>query len=389
MARTHTSERRASAPPLAPALGARHPRSEIVRQFTPNWFAMTMGTGIVYLVLQQLPFAFAGQHLLAQTLWCLDSLLFAAFTALFLARLTRFPETINPMLNHPVQSMFLGTIPMGLIPIINGMSIFGPALFGSHALPLALTMWYLDAALAMVVACLVPLRMFTSQQHSAEQITAIWLLPIVAPEVTASSAAVLAPHLVQAQAQILVGAGYVLWAISVPLAFSILTIVFFRLALHKLPHRDMAASSWLTLGPIGTGALGLLLLGQAAPAAFANTQLAHVADVARDFGLIAGLLLWGAGVWWLALAVILTIHYHRLGMSFNLGWWGFTFPIGVYTAATLTLYRLTALPVFAALGTLFACMLFGFWLLVVSRTLPGMFTGRLFKAPCLATLRAA
>ena len=49
-----------------------------------------------------------------------------------------------------------------------------------------------------------------------------------------------------------------------------------------------------------TGALGLLLLGQAAPAAFANTQLAHVADVARDFGLIrlqsSGMTVAGPGV---------------------------------------------------------------------------------------------
>lgn len=362
----------------------RHASREIVRQFTPNWFAMTMGTGIVYLVLQLLPFQFAGQHRLAEGLWIVDSLLFAMFALLFVARLVCHPETIKPMLHHPVQSMFLGTIPMGLIPIVNGMSLFGPAWFGTHALAIALTMWYLDAALAMLVACLIPIYMFTSQQHSAEQITAIWLLPIVAPEVTASSAAVLAPHLDPVQAQILVGAGYVLWAVSVPLAFSILTLVFFRLALHKLPHRDMAASSWLTLGPIGTGALGMLLLGQAAPAAFAGTNLIHVAETARDLGLIVGLPLWGAGIWWLILASILTIRYHLEGMPFNLGWWGFTFPIGVYTAATLNLYRLTEISFFAVFGTVLACMLFCFWTIVAIRTLQGMWTRELFHAPCLA-----
>ena len=46
--------------------------SEIVRQFTPNWFAMTMGTGIVFLVLLALPFQFPGQHQIAQALWCFD-----------------------------------------------------------------------------------------------------------------------------------------------------------------------------------------------------------------------------------------------------------------------------------------------------------------------------
>jgi C4-dicarboxylate transporter/malic acid transport protein len=377
-----TAATKSSASRFAP-FGRVSRHREIVRQFTPNWFAMTMGTGIVFLILLALPFQLRGQHELATALWVFDCALFAAFSALFVARLIRFPETVRPMLDHPVQSMFLGCIPMGMIPIVNGLSVFGVELFGPGALSAAHALWWVDAALAVSIACMVPYRMFTSQQHSAEQITAVWLLPIVGPEVTASSAGVLAPHLPHDAAQLLVGMGYVLWAISVPLAFSILTIVFFRLALHKLPHRDMAASSWLTLGPIGTGSLGLLLLGQAAPRAFDATQLAHAATAARDFGLIGGLLLWGAGVWWLLMAVVLTVRYQREGMAFNMGWWGFTFPIGVYTAATFTLFRITQFSLFAVVGTVLAVALFGFWLTVVSKTLKGMWHGNLFHAPCL------
>jgi C4-dicarboxylate transporter/malic acid transport protein len=287
------------------------------------------------------------------------------------------------LLDHPVQSMFLGAIPMGLIPIVNGISVLGVELFGQGALSVAEVLWWADAALAVFVACLVPYHMFTSQQHSVEQITAVWLLPVVAPEVTASSAGVLAPHLSHGAAQLLVGVGYVLWAISVPLAFSILTIVFLRLALHKLPHGDMAASSWLTLGPLGTGSLGLMLLGHAAPTAFLGTPLANAASVAHEFGLFGGLLLWGVGAWWLILAIVLTVRYQRQGMTFNMGWWGFTFPIGVYTSATFTLYRLTGFSPFAVIGSVLALALFGFWLLVVSRTLNGMWQGNLFQAPCL------
>ncbi|WP_438397158.1 TDT family transporter [Caballeronia sp. DA-9] len=356
---------------------------EVVRQFTPNWFALTMGTGIVFLILLALPFQLPGQHRVAEALWMIDSLFFALFSVLFLGRLIWFSETVKPMLDHPIQSMFLGAIPMGLIPIVNGLSVFGVELFGPGALSTAHALWWIDAGLAVSIACLVPYRMFTTQKHSTEQMTAVWLLPIVAPEVTASSAGVLAPHLSHSAAQLLVGTGYVLWAISVPLAFSILTIVFLRLALHKLPHRDMAASSWLTLGPIGTGSLGLLLLGQAAPAAFAGTPLAQVAVAARDFGLLGGLLLWGVGVWWLVIAVILTIRYQREGMTFNMGWWGFTFPIGVYTATTFTLYRLTQFFPFAIIGTVLTVALIAFWLIVVSKTLKGMWHGNLFQAPCL------
>lgn len=52
---------------------------EIVRQFTPNWFAMTMGAGIVALVLLALPFHFPGQHQVAGALWMFDCFFFHRF----------------------------------------------------------------------------------------------------------------------------------------------------------------------------------------------------------------------------------------------------------------------------------------------------------------------
>src|SRR6202022_2571811 len=169
-----TAATKSSATRFAP-FGRVNRHREIVRQFTPNWFAMTMGTGIVFLILLALPFQLPGQHELATALWVFDCALFAAFSALFVARLIRFPETVRPMLDHPVQSMFLGCIPMGMIPIVNGLSVFGVELFGPGALSAAHALWWVDAALAVSIACMVPYRMFTSQKHSAEPINAVWL----------------------------------------------------------------------------------------------------------------------------------------------------------------------------------------------------------------------
>lgn len=358
--------------------------SDKVRQFTPNWFAVTMGTGIVFLILAALPVHFRGQRLLAESLWRVDIVLYSVCTAMFAARCICFPKTIRPLLNHPLQSMFLGAVPMGLIPIVNGLVLFGGERYGAGAYALALYLWCFDAVLAVAVAIGVPYLMFVEQKHAFERVSAVLLLPIVAPEVTASAAATLAPHLPAQTAQMVIGAGYVLWAISVPLAFSVLTIVFFRLVIHKLPARELAPSSWLTLGPIGTGALGLAALGHAAPDAFAGTSLASVALLARDMGTVASLLLWGAGLWWLAIAILFTLRYRREGLPFNLGWWGFTFPLGVYAAATLNLYRATGFGVFEVVGVALAVLLGALWLTVLCKTLQGLVRGQLFHAPCLA-----
>src|SRR5271165_4303075 len=146
------------------------PFSEKVRQFTPNWFAVTMGNGIVYLVLMALPLHFSAQRVLAESLWCVDIVLYAVFAGMFAARWIFYPETVKPMLHHPLQSMFLGAIPMGLAPLINGIVLFAGPHFGASAYTLALVLWCFDALLAVVVAVAVPYLMFTEQSHAFERL---------------------------------------------------------------------------------------------------------------------------------------------------------------------------------------------------------------------------
>ena len=360
-----------------------------VRHFTPNWFAMTMGTGVLALVIAHLPWALPGQMILAEVLWLFGVALFALFALLFLTRVLLHRDTLWPMLLHPVQSMFLGAIPMGLAVLISGLVQFGPARWGDGVYALAHALWWLDAAMALGSALLVPYLMFTRQSHALEKMTAVWLLPIVAPEVAAGAAGALAPHLDPAAARLVLVVGFILWGMSLALAFSLITLVMLRLALHKLPDTDFAATSWLPLGPLATGCLGLLTMGQAAPAAFTGTPLAAAAELAHGIGLVGGLALWGAGLWWLVIATLFTRHYIRDNMAFHLGWWGFTFPLGVFALATLELLRLTELSFFALVGLVLSVQLAAIWLLVLQRTLRGVWHGELFQAPCLGGPQSA
>ncbi len=360
-----------------------------VRHFTPNWFAMTMGTGVLALVIAHLPWALPGQMILAEVLWLFGVALFALFALLFLTRVLLHRDTLWPMLLHPVQSMFLGAIPMGLAVLISGLVQFGPARWGDGVYALAHALWWLDAAMALGSALLVPYLMFTRQSHALEKMTAVWLLPIVAPEVAAGAAGALAPHLDPAAARLVLVVGFILWGMSLALAFSLITLVLLRLALHKLPDTDFAATSWLPLGPLATGCLGLLTMGQAAPAAFTGTPLAAAAELAHGIGLVGGLALWGAGLWWLVIATLFTRHYIRDNMAFNLGWWGFPFPLGVLALATLELLRLTELSFFALVGLVLSVQLAAIWLLVLQRTLRGVWHGELFQAPCLGGPQSA
>jgi C4-dicarboxylate transporter/malic acid transport protein len=368
---------------VMPLTQVTHPR-EVVRQFTPNWFTATMGTGILSLTIAQFPVATPTFWNVGAALWMLNIALFAVCSALMLGRAIFFWPAFLRLLGHPVQSMFLGAIPMGLATIVNGFVTFGGPLFGQGAVAIATSLWWVDAALALISGWVVPYLMFSRQMHSIESMTAVWLLPIVPAEVAAASGALLAPHLNVGHAQLILGSSVVLWTLSVPLALGILSILFMRLALHKIPARDMAVSSWLTLGPLGTGALAMLLMGADATQILAGSALAPLSTVVHGFALLTGLLLWGYGAWWWVMAIIMTVHHARTSLPFNMGWWAFTFPLGVYTAATFALGRELHAPAFTTLAAAFVLLLAAFWLIVTARTAHGAWQGYLFRAPCLS-----
>ncbi|KAB0506345.1 TDT family transporter [Pseudomonas lini] len=374
-------------PGIKPFSHLHHPR-ETIRQFTPNWFAATMGTGVLALALAQLPVSNPGLHAFAEGLWLFNIVLFVLFTAMYAARWVMFFDEARRIFGHSTVSMFFGTIPMGLATIINGFLLFGLPRWGDGVIHLAEVLWWLDVAMSLACGVLIPYMMFTRQEHSIDQMTAVWLLPVVAAEVAAASGGLLAPHLADAHLQLVVlVTSYVLWAFSLPVAFSILTILLLRMALHKLPHENMAASSWLALGPIGTGALGMLLLGADAPAIFAANGLSGIGEIAAGLGLVAGITLWGFGLWWMLIALLITVRYLRAGIPFNLGWWGFTFPLGVYSLATLKLASTLSLTFFSVFGCLLVAMLAVMWLIVAKRTVQGAWRGELFVSPCIAGLK--
>jgi tellurite resistance protein TehA-like permease len=72
-------------------------------------------------------------------------------------------------------------------------------------------------------------------------------------------------------------------------------------------------------------------------------------SVAYTLGLFISLLMWSFGLIWLVFA--LATIYHTSPFPFNMGWWGFTFPLGVYAANTLLLGEQLDLMFFKIFGT--------------------------------------
>ena len=326
-----------------------------------------MGTGILALMLGQLSGIVPIAKPFGIELWLINMLLFAVFSVAFIARITRYSGELRAVLEHPAESAFLGAVPMGLATIVNGFIAFGTSLMGPVAIRIALDLWVVDVVLSILSAFIVPMFMFAKQKLAFENMSAVWLLPIVPAEVAAASAGLIAPHVSQAIQQVLLVSGAILWALSVPAALAILTILFLRLAVHNLPNKELGVSGWLTLGPLGTGSLGLLLLGNAATSATAGTSFASLGPVLYGIGVAGGLIFWGYGLWWWSIGILVTLR-HRRDLPFNMGWWAFTFPLGVFTAATYTLAHTLNSRFFLVAAVALTALLATLWTIVAART---------------------
>ena len=362
-------------------------KQDLIRHFTPNWFTVVMGTGVVALILPFIALAPQWMWSIGAGLWQISIVLFILFSGMYLSRWILYPQEAKQIFQHPVMSLFLGAIPMALATLINGALKFGTTLYteflGVSIITWAEYLWYVDVLMAIAIAWCVPFLMFSRQQHALQGMTAVWLLPIVACEVAASSGGLLLAHLpAQAHAVHILLGSYLLWGISVFPAFAILSILLLRLALHQLPSKEMAISSWLALGPIGTGALALVLLGEQAPRILTAVNLVDLGQVLLQGGVFAALVLLGFGVWWFGVAILITLKHLR-DLPFNLGWWAMTFPFGVFSLAVIHLAEHTQLNAIQQCGTFFAVLLCTLWTLVMLKTMQGFYRGSLFFSPCL------
>jgi tellurite resistance protein TehA-like permease len=72
-----------------------------------RWFLTTMGTGIVSVLLHQLPYQFAGLAEISIVFLFITIILFVTLFTLSIIRYTLWPEIFGLMLRHPVESLFL------------------------------------------------------------------------------------------------------------------------------------------------------------------------------------------------------------------------------------------------------------------------------------------
>lgn len=349
-----------------------------------------MGTGIASILLHNLPYNGAWLYWLSVIIFCINIILFVIFLAISILRYLMFPGLFMFMVRHPVQSLFLGTFPMGLATIINMIVFVCVPAWGTSAIYLAWTLWWIDVVIAIATCFWLPFVIMYIHESKLSKMTATWLLPIVSTIVASASGGVVAEVLPNPQHALwTITTSYILWGTGFPLAMVVLTVYFSRLTIYHLPPREVIVSVFLPLGPLGQGSFALMQLGKVALKTFPltgtfstpQTSTTSAGEFFYHLGTYAALLLWGYGLLWLFFALA---SITRSKFPFNMGWWGFTFPLGVYSVATTTLAKEMPSLFFKVVGTIFSVIVVLLWFGVSVMTVGEVVRGKMFFAPCVS-----
>ncbi|MFD3516480.1 C4-dicarboxylate ABC transporter [Streptomyces sp. NPDC058657] len=365
------------APPLPRTARAAVPS---LRHLGPNWYATVMGTAILATAGHALPYHSPVLRTALIGAWALAA---AALLVLLLARAAHWrhhPDQARAHLLDPAVAPFYGCLAMAVLAVGGATTAVGADVIGAGAaLMAAAVLWSAGTVLALLAAAGIPyLMVVRHRMEGAHSASPVWLLPVVAPMVSAALGPQLIPHLPagQARAAMLLGC-YALFGLSLLATLLLLPLVLTRLLVHGPLPLALTPALFLVLGPLGQSTTAVNQLADVAPGATG----AVYAQGFQAFAVVYGVPVLGFALLWLALAAAMVVRAARAGMPFAMTWWGFTFPVGTCVTAAAGLAGHTGLDALNWLAAALFLLLATAWAVTAFRTVRGLLSGVLLAAP--------
>ncbi|AET67191.1 tellurite resistance protein-like permease [Desulfosporosinus orientis DSM 765] len=335
---------------------------ELIKNFSPAWFAAVMGTGIFAVTSKYYAYYWLWLNNAAVFLWIINIIFFLVLIVPWTLRWLIFYDHALKDLKDPVKGQFYATLPIACLVMAADFLLLGSDYIGaSLVMKIAQGLWIAGVVLSLGTAFIIPI-LNVLNKLTIEDINPAWFMPPVSLIVVPTAGAKLIPYWPQAFQRSLLILNYVSWGSGFFLFMLIAVICIYRFFVAPPLPGSLIPTIWIYLGPIGAGTMSILNLGSVS-APFLGSMVTPVLN-------LFALLYWCFGFWWLITAGVITIIYiHKKNLPYALSWWAFTFPLGAYTGATYLISIIVQSEAVRLFGFLCYWLLAFCWLMVFSHTI--------------------
>ncbi|KAH6614153.1 voltage-dependent anion channel [Boeremia exigua] len=309
-----------------------------ITHFTWPWFATTMSTGALAVVLGNTPNTFTGLQTIGKVVFLFDLVLFLLFNGLMITRFILVPRKLAASLHHPVEGLFHGTYWVSVALILNCAYIYGNADTGPW-FPKALEVcFWVYCGIAFIIGVFQYSMFFRFERLNVTDAVPAWIFPIYPLLVVGTLAGTILPAQPTGPSWNIFIGGVLLQGVAWVVSFLMYAIYMQRLMTGNLPSPATRPGMYVSVGPAGYTAAGLISLANQAPtfigANYWTESASRDGDIVRIFGIMSGLFVILFAYWFFFITTVAVLAGVRR-MTFSLNWWAFIFPNAGLTLATI------------------------------------------------------
>jgi len=298
----------------------------------PAYFALVMATGIVGIAAQ-----LHGLSLVSLVLFWLNGLFLAVLIIALVLRIARFPRAVAADICSHSRGV-------GFFTMVAAFGVFGGQLITQlKAVTAAIVFLAITGTLWLVVTYGVFAALVVKEPKPslADSINGGWLVSVVAAQsVSALTVLVLSNGALASLAQPFMYLALVFWLGGGALYLWLITLIFFRYMFLPMEPDDLAPPYWINMGAVAISTLAGAMLAQNAAL---SPTLVDTLPFIKGFTVF----FWAIGTGWIPMLLVLGVWRYlirEVPFTYDPLYWGFVFPLGMYSVCTHELSELLGAP---------------------------------------------
>jgi len=368
-----------------------------IRQVSWGWYASSMSTGGIALLLNQTPHQFTGLIIIGKIVFILNLVVFSSISIAMGIRFISKPSTLKESFQSPQETHFFPTCVLAIATIIMGISAYGASYCGPWLIVALRVLFWLYVAIATLVAIFHNWYLYHSCMASRQTFALLRLLPSFPAMLSGTMASVLTSNQPVHHAKPMLIGGMTLQGFGFLMSLLVYAEYVFRANKDGLPKSLERPEMFIAVGPWSFTAVALIGMAQVAVEKWPQRYIISVADTssisptsvsAADIALVLATLsavfMWMMAFFFFCIAAISTLAACRvfkgkgkgeLGMS--MAWWSIVFPNTGFTLATIDIGEALQSEGILWVTSVMTVLQVGVWLSVAVGTIWGVWNREL------------